>query len=186
MRGLHWATLWLLACVFALAWCIDLFEEHGLRGVLRDLHRWAGMLVLVISIVRLALRWMTRLPRRAHPVWLGWLAGLGHAGLYLLLLVQPAIGWAYSDAAGRPLPAPAGFVLPRLLAPNEDLADDLFRLHQVTGKMLLVMIGLHAAAALTHHFIRGDDTLVRMLPSLRLPGHPAPLLSIRRRSRHPG
>jgi cytochrome b561 len=37
-------------------------------------------------------------------------------------------------------------------------------IHEVTAHALIVLAALHAAAALVHHWVLRDRTLVRMLP----------------------
>jgi cytochrome b561 len=39
----------------------------------------------------------------------------------------------------------------------------LAEVHQIGGNLLLIVAGLHAAAALWHHFVKRQDTLQRMM-----------------------
>ena len=48
------------------------------------------------------------------------------------------------------------------MAENKDLAHQLEELHHDIGEAFYWVIGFHIVAALYHHFIRKDDTLVRM------------------------
>jgi cytochrome b561 len=53
--------------------------------------------------------------------------------------------------------------------PSPWLADRAFarsakEVHEVLANALVILAGLHAAAALVHHWIFRDRTLVRMLP----------------------
>ena len=50
---------------------------------------------------------------------------------------------------------------------DEHLAHDIEELHETVGEVGYWLIGLHAAAALFHHYLLRDNTLVRMLPSRR-------------------
>lgn len=43
-------------------------------------------------------------------------------------------------------------------------ADSVAEVHEVIGTLGYFLIGLHAAAALFHHYFIKDNTLVRMLP----------------------
>lgn len=60
------------------------------------------------------------------------------------------------------MPAPAGWQ--HKLAENKDLSKQIKELHEIGGKVGCGLIGLHAAAALFHHYWLKDDTLRRMLP----------------------
>jgi cytochrome b561 len=83
--------------------------------------------------------------------------------LYLMLLVQPLTGWIYSNAAGFPVVYLKLIPLPNLVAKDKALAARFEDLHGAGGTILAIAIGLHALAALKHHFIDRDDTLRRML-----------------------
>jgi cytochrome b len=47
------------------------------------------------------------------------------------------------------------------------LSQKFVSVHIVLTKLGLVLVGLHAAAALWHHIGRRDDVLLRMLPGFR-------------------
>ena len=57
-----------------------------------------------------------------------------------------------------------GVHLPPLVAPDENLAGQLEELHETIGTLGYWLIGLHATAALFHHYVLRDKTLRRMLP----------------------
>jgi cytochrome b561 len=67
------------------------------------------------------------------------------------------------SAAGKPIPF-FGLDLPALISENKDLARTLKELHETCGTIGYFLIGLHAVAALFHHYIVRDNTLLRMLP----------------------
>jgi cytochrome b561 len=51
-----------------------------------------------------------------------------------------------------------------LIGENKALAGQIKELHEIGGKVGYGLIGLHAAAALHHHYILKDNTLLRMMP----------------------
>jgi cytochrome b561 len=55
--------------------------------------------------------------------------------------------------------------LPALIGENKALAKQVEEIHETIGNVGYFLIGIHAAAALFHHYIQRDDTLARMLPS---------------------
>ena len=57
------------------------------------------------------------------------------------------------------------FTLPHVVAPHARIGMLAGDVHTFLAWTLLVLIGLHVAAALFHFFVRRDDVLQRMLPS---------------------
>lgn len=47
---------------------------------------------------------------------------------------------------------------------NKALGDLFKEIHETGGTIGYYLIGLHAVAALFHHYVMRDNTLVRMLP----------------------
>ena len=83
--------------------------------------------------------------------------------------VVPLSGWIYSSAAGVPT-VPFGqpaLQLPDLLQKDPDLATALKQVHFVLTRLLMVLIFLHIAAALKHHWWDKDGVMHRMLPKVK-------------------
>jgi cytochrome b561 len=57
------------------------------------------------------------------------------------------------------------FDLPMLSVANSPVARAIGRWHETLEWALLVLVGLHVAAALLHRFIYRDRVMARMLPS---------------------
>lgn len=74
-----------------------------------------------------------------------------------------------------------GTVVPDLLPVDRKLAHAIFQVHGTVALVLLGLIGMHAIAALYHHFIRKDDVFAGMLPSMKRRGGVASLASLARR-----
>ena len=49
------------------------------------------------------------------------------------------------------------------------MARSLLRVHEYLADALLILAGVHAAAALMHHYLFEDRTLLRMLPGVSPP-----------------
>src|SRR5690606_22701641 len=85
-------------------------------------------------------------------------------GTCAFLFLMPLGGWLLLSAEGDPIPF-WGLQLPSApIAPSETLADQIKALHETGGTIGYFLIGLHAVAALYHHYVVRDDTLKRMLP----------------------
>ena len=92
------------------------------------------------------------------------LAHAGHLALYALMLAIPLSGWLMSSAKGVQTVWFGVLPLPDLLGRDKELGKQLAELHSALNIGLLVLIGVHTAAALLHHFVHKDDILRRMLP----------------------
>ena len=167
--ALHWSVLLLIAIAYA---AIELRGEFPRGSALRDTMKWihfnAGLLVFVLLWLRLYARWRGPNPPVSPPLprWQTWSAQVVHVLLYAFLLAMPVLGWALRSAEGAAVSL-FGLPLPALVGANDALAHTLEDLHETIGELGYFLIGLHAAAALFHHFLRRDDTLRRMLPAPR-------------------
>lgn len=163
---LHWLMLIVIAAVYA---CIELRELYpkgsGIREALKTWHFMLGLLVLALVAVRLGVRLGATVPPIVpQPVaWQAMLAKLVHVALYALMIAMPIGGWLILSASGKPIPF-FGLQLPALIAENKDLSRSIKEIHETIGKAGYFLIGLHAAAALFHHYVVRDNTLLRMLP----------------------
>lgn len=165
--ALHWLMLLLLIGVFASMELREAWPKGSEpREALKSLHYVLGLSVLLLVALRVGLRALAGPAPGIVPApgALERLAAAGmHLGLYLLMLVMPFVGWAILSAEGKP-PAYFGLPLPPLVGESEALAELLEEVHEVGATVGYVLVGLHAVAALLHHYWRRDNTLRRMLP----------------------
>jgi len=165
IRFLHWLTVFLITVIFALVFSIG-FESKTEAVAFLQLHRSFGVTVWVVTLGRLVWRQFSRFPN--------WPAEMSRAmrfaahwseyALYALLLTQPILGLLQTNAHGERVNLFFLGRLPALIDQDRPLAKQLLGIHETVGFVLLGLIGLHAAAALYHHFWRRDDTLTAMLP----------------------
>jgi cytochrome b561 len=164
--GLHWLTLVILIGVYACINLTELFPKGSEpREALKTWHFMLGLTVLVLVTLRLVNRLVGEPPVINPPLprWQQRLASAMHIALYALMFAMPILGWLVLSAAGKPVPF-FGAHLPALLAENKDLAEQLKEVHETIGTIGYFLIGAHALAALFHHYVTRDNTLVRMLP----------------------
>lgn len=163
--GLHWFMLALLAAVYA---CIELRvlwpKGSDPRELIKTWHFMLGLSVFALVWLRLAARWAGETPpiEPSPPAWQNLLAKGVHIALYALMIGMPLGGWLILSAEGEVIPF-FGLELPPLVRPNEELAEQIEEIHETGGLVGYWLIGLHAVAALFHHYIKRDDTLTRML-----------------------
>ncbi len=162
--ALHWVSAALIVVAFGIgAYAVELALSPT-KLKLYAWHKWIGVTVFLLALVRLA--WRLRHPAPALPPamarWERFVAHGTHAAIYLLLLALPVSGWLMSSAAGFPVVYFGVLPLPDLVAKNKELADTLKGVHYVLNKTLLVLVLVHVGAALKHRFIDRDDVLQRM------------------------
>ncbi len=175
---IHWAMAALLIALVALGVYMVRLPDSGFDTRKVELilyHKQLGLAAFLFVMLRLAWRVTNILPELvdAFPDWQKVLARFVHLAFYAVILALPVTGWLMSSAAGIPVSAFGLFQLPDLIARDEFLFDILVDVHHALGFALGGLIVVHAGAALRHHFALRDDTLKRMLPSLRPEQGPA-------------
>lgn len=166
---LHWLVAILIFAAFGLAWTMDDMPLSPAKFKIISWHKWAGITVLGLVAIRLIWLKLKGAPPAdpGLPAWQSKLSLAVHHLLYLLMFAMPLSGWLMSSAKGFPVVYLGLWKLPDLVAKNEGLSDTLKNSHELFATVLLILIGLHIAAALKHHFIDKDTILARMIPFLR-------------------
>lgn len=166
---LHWLTLALLIAVYALVELRDLAPKgSALRDAMQMWHETLGLTVFCLFFLRLATRGLFGVPpvTPEPPAWQHKAAGITHWALYLFLVITPLLGWIAISAKGDPVPF-FGYEWPALIGPDKAMSHNLKEIHETIGTFGYYLIGVHALAALYHHYFMQDDTLRRMLPIRR-------------------
>ena len=95
LRILHWfMAAAIVAMLFiGIAMVSTISSKHAL---LVAIHKPLGLMILVLVVVRLWLRFYTSVPSlpASIPAWQRLIAHLSHWALYLMMFLQPLIGWA--------------------------------------------------------------------------------------------
>ena len=172
-QALHWITA--LLVLFAFIYGPGGSEQRVYEASVdfdRQLHETLGLCVFVLTVLRVL--WWT-INRRPPPPQLPRSMEIASRatqwGLYLLLFALPLTGILSAWLEGHPLTLLLGAQVGPLFSPSHDLGVRIASLHGWLGDAILWLAGLHALAALYHHFIRKDDVLASMLPrSLKLRG----------------
>lgn len=165
---LHWLIALLILCGFSLGLYMTELKFSPLKLSLYSYHKWIGVTVFSLALLRLLWR-LTHRPPPLPPrleAWQRHAAGAMHALLYLLILAIPLSGWLYSSAAGVPT-VPFGISalqLPDLVERNKELAATLRFVHVTLNYSLAVMVALHVLAAFKHQWLDRDHLLDRMNP----------------------
>jgi cytochrome b561 len=165
---LHWATALLVIVQFAMAKIWDSFDKPTRQGM-ESVHVSLGVLLAGVVIARIIWR---LIPGHQRPAivsgWVKLASKAVHYLLYALLVTQAALGFGWRWAQGHAveffglfgIPGPYG----ELGRPTRHTFHDL---HENVAWAIVIFAGLHALAALYHHYFLKDRVLGRMLPPAR-------------------
>lgn len=166
---LHWVMLLLITAVYAVILLRENYPKGSdIREGLKTGHFMLGLTILALVVIRLIVRLSFRSPpiKPDPPAWQALLAKAAHFALYAFMLTMPVAGWVILSASGKAIPF-FGLELPALVSQDKALAGQVKEVHEALGTIGYFLIGLHALAALHHHYVVKDDTLRRMLPGWR-------------------
>jgi cytochrome b561 len=162
--ALHWLTALLVAALWSIGQTIDFFARGSPRDTYRTVHILLGFTLVLVLLVRLI--WRATAGRSLPPAdagWMGTAAKLVHWVLYALLALTLGLGlfnmWVRGDMI-------VGFGrIPAFDPSQPSLRETIEDRHALAANCLVILAGLHAAAALFHHFVLRDGVLRRMKPA---------------------
>ena len=163
---LHWMVTVAVIGLFALGyWMVGLTYYSSWYRTAPDIHKSIGLILFALMAVRLVWRFLSHgpapLPSHGRVTRLATKAG--HGLLYLGLFAVMISGYLISTADGRAISVFDWFEVPALITGIPDQEDIAGLVHEYLAWALVIFSGLHALAALKHHFIDRDSTLKRML-----------------------
>lgn len=164
--ALHWLIAILIIIAFVLGNIMVDMRISPAKLQYYSYHKWLGVTVLGFVALRLISRLLSKAP--PYPANMGkvqtHIANGTHILLYVLMFAVPLSGYFYTLAAGYPVVYLGLFELPVLIGPNPEIKGSLKELHEILNNIMLVLVLLHVAAALKHHFYDKDGLLHRMRP----------------------
>lgn len=171
---LHWAIALGLIFQLALGWRFEDEKPGGELFWLYQLHKSVGITILLLSLLRLAIRLMVARPRpEGDSIWAKRLAGAVHAGLYVVMIGGPLTGWLLVSTAKLSVPTMLFGMIPWPHLPFAASLEGAARanLHEIgeNAHGLLAWIGvglflLHVAGAFRHQWLLRQPLMERMLP----------------------
>ncbi len=166
--ALHWLVFGLILANFPLGLYMADLHFSPLQLRLLSYHKWIGVTVFLLAAARLSWRAAHTPPPlpASMPEWERHAAHGLHFLLYLLLFAIPLTGWLTSSAKGIQTIYLGLVPLPDLIGKDKALGQLLGEVHSGLNFALLALVGIHAGAALKHHFLDRDGVLARMLPFL--------------------
>ena len=163
-RILHWLIFLLVAGMLSGGFSMSYLPFNGIKPFFISVHKSTGFIIFLLMIARLFWRFYNPQPRDlGESLVLNYAAHVLHIVLYILLLLQPLVGILMSQTYGYPVSVFGILELPQIIWKSPQLANFFSKVHTVIGVLLTVSIIIHAAAALKHHYIDRNRTLMRML-----------------------
>jgi cytochrome b561 len=164
---LHWLT----AVLVITAWVIGQLHDSLPKGAAHNnamfIHFSFGLTVLIFLFARLAWRIYSPPPppeptRFGRP--LAWASKIVMAAIYVLMLLIPIVGIVVVFSHGNPLRIYGLWSIPSPWTLDRAFAHTVEERHEFLANLLMILVVLHAAAAIVHHRVFRDRTLSRMLP----------------------
>jgi cytochrome b561 len=166
-RLLHWGMAVAIVAMFALGfWMVGLDYYNPYYKSAPDLHRSVGIVLLILLAFRFVWRLvnpdpdrsaLARLERRS--------AEIAHWGFYPVLLALMASGYLISTADGRAIDVFGLFQVPALFK-QPGLERIAGSVHEILAYLTMLLAALHGLAAIKHHIVDRDPTLLKMLRSV--------------------
>lgn len=172
----HWVMAFLVLFQLGWGWYMSLLPAGGDKLHAFEIHSAAGLPILILGLLRGV--WRLIIPGPVNdadlPGWQSKVAYATHYLFYICFFGLPLSGWAMWSSLGEPAPLSFGGVLPWPLLPLHDVSpavqwaimDIAEDVHHVLILTLALLIPLHVAAALKHHFWNRHDVLRGMLPEI--------------------
>lgn len=171
-QAFHWITAMAVGVAFILG-------PEGFGRLMRSgvdpathldivVHESLGILVFTVTLLRLLWLAVRPTPPQTQPKGpMNTLATLAHVALWLMLLAVPLTALLTLASESSPLTLLGGVrveqldaYLPAALSDLADWGD----VHSFLGDAIMAVAGLHAVAALYHHFMLKDGVMLSMLP----------------------
>jgi len=163
---LHWlVALFTIALFVSGLWMVDLgyYDDWYYKAP------WWHTGIGAVTAFLVILRWcwtpfrnaplaITSIPRWQHHI-----AKLVHTLMNLAIILLLITGYLVVTAKGDSLSVLDWFAIPALISIQSNTVSSAGLIHLYSAYLIIALAGLHALAAIKHHVIDKDATLMRML-----------------------
>ncbi|UTF58957.1 cytochrome b [Gilvimarinus sp. DA14] len=163
---IHWVSALAIVFLFGLGLymtSLSYYEPWYHKGP--TLHVSIGLLLFALTLLRVLWRLVSpkpaALPNHTPLMRLG--ASAIKILLYALLFTLLITGYLINTAEGKGAEIFGLVTIPAVIELGADSVDLAGTVHLVFAWAIIVLASIHGAAALLHHFVHRDKTLVRML-----------------------
>ncbi len=166
-KTFHWGIACLVIIMLISGNFMDDIDAPALRAFVYLMHKATGVLIFFLMALRLLWALYNRKPalpenmNRIEKL----LARAMQNVLYITLFIMPLSGWLFTSVKGYPISFYGLFNFPLAPVLGKTYIGHFWRdIHTLLGWTLIILISLHALAALKHHFYDKDTVLKSMLP----------------------
>jgi cytochrome b561 len=164
----HWVTVALVLTQAYLGFTFALSDEGPARDAVFVWHKTVGMIILLLTLARLAYRLKNPPPPFPPelPAWERFAAVWNHRLFYTLLIAMPIVGFiaVLGFASGPTTPIAGGIQVPVIPGVSRDTGELAGEVHEIAAFLLVALILVHIAAALKHQFVDRWRGSARMPP----------------------
>lgn len=172
----HWTMAFLILFQLGWGWYASMLPVGGSKLGAYQVHSEMGLLILILAILRMV--WRLMIPGPVNDADFQGLqtkiANVTKYIFYICFFGLPLSGWAMWSSVAEPGLLSVGGIIPWPQLPFFDLPPTLQwaimdwseDVHHVLILTLAVLIPLHIAAALKHHFWDRHDVLRGILPEI--------------------
>ncbi|HEY3792381.1 MAG TPA: cytochrome b [Bradyrhizobium sp.] len=161
----HWLIVALLLVQYPIGWLMPDIHRGMKPGDAMTWHISIGIVMLALIVLRFAWRLTHPVaPESALPAWQRVSSEAVHWLLYALVLATTLTGWLFASFRGWSISLFFLVPMPMLSPGNAAAGKMIDGWHQAMEWSLLIVIGLHVAAALAHLLVYRNRVMQRMLP----------------------
>ncbi|MCW8928957.1 MAG: cytochrome b [Gammaproteobacteria bacterium] len=173
---LHWIMAILIIGLFFLGqYMVDLDYYDSWYQLAPWWHKGFGFVVFIFLLIRFFWRIINIKPdpllNEQKDRILQTIAEIVHKIFYILLVIICLSGYFISTAKGVSIEIFGWFNFPSIMTLTETQAELTAKVHEISTQILIALVLVHALAALKHHFINRDKTLVRILKTIASKEH---------------
>ena len=163
---IHWITAILLVMQVIIGFTFHEMPRGPDRAFVFGWHKTWGALILVLALIRLAVRLMNKPPPYPsdQPEWKRFIAVWTHRLFYVLLVALPLTGLAAVSGRAEDGTVPLLFGLSLPAIPGIPRENEFGDVHEILVWSTLALVVLHVAAALYNQFGSSTEVADRMPP----------------------
>jgi cytochrome b561 len=164
-KVLHWLVVALLLAQYLIGWLMPDIHRGMKPGDAMTWHISIGIVIFALILLRLVWRLTHPVkPESSLPPWQRVGSEAAHWLLYVLVLAATISGWLFASFRGWSISFFFLTPLPMLASENPAALRAINHWHQKFEWALLILIGLHVAAAMANLFVYRNRVMHRMLP----------------------
>jgi len=172
--ALHWLMAFFIVAMLVIGKImVDLPDNDPDKFAFYQTHKSVGLTILALTLLRIVWRVIHKSPALPAdmPRWEQVAAKATQGMLYVMMIAIPLTGWAIASSSTLGITTLwfGLFEVPSLPGISADKGtEELAKtVRELLGNLTILLLLLHTAAALKHHFWNRDDVLKSMVPFLR-------------------